>query len=80
MEGLNRAKSILLEFFKVNKRTPRQRDEGMGGIVSACHKDYWKDFGIKSWNDLKEITFNNDESNLFSANVNYLKSAKYLGK
>jgi len=56
-DGLNRAKENLTQFYTENGRIPKSNDKGMGGIVYACYKGKWKDFGIKSWKDLKNSVF-----------------------
>jgi len=63
----------MLDFYKVNKRKPREHDEGMSGIGGAIHRGDWEEYGIGTWNDLMRLVFN--EVNL---NYNYLKGKKGL--
>lgn len=55
IEGLKNATMELIEFRNEKKRLPTSDDKK--GIASACRRDHWVVFGIKSWNDLLEVTF-----------------------
>ncbi|MHA1149237.1 MAG: hypothetical protein ACTSR8_13440 [Promethearchaeota archaeon] len=68
--GLERAKQVLMEFKQANKKLPIVNSKGMGGVVNAILRGEWKEFGIKTWNDLLYATF---------GVINKEKS-KYIGK
>lgn len=53
--GFKRAKEWMIDFFEKNKRLPKS--ENNPGIYQACRKGYWRDFGIKSWNDFLKLLF-----------------------
>ncbi|MHA1148415.1 MAG: hypothetical protein ACTSR8_09230 [Promethearchaeota archaeon] len=56
-EGLDRAKQILMDFKKANKKLPIVNSKGMGGLVKAILRGEWKKYEIHSWNDLLYNTF-----------------------
>ena len=47
-----------MTFWSENQRLPTSKDQGFQGIESAVRKGYWKDFGIWTWTDLLNKTFN----------------------
>ncbi len=58
LDGLERAKKELIQYYSENGRKPTSIDKGFGGIASACNKKRWKEFGINSWLEFKNSTFN----------------------
>ena len=50
-EGLKKAKREILDFYEEHDKIPRKQNVS-GGIINACLNEYWKEFGIESWNDL----------------------------
>jgi len=57
LDGLDRAKKELTQFYTKNGRLPTARDKGTGGINHACRIGKWKEYGINSWNDLLKEVF-----------------------
>ena len=57
-------------FEKTHGRLPKARDKEIRGIVTAISRGEWRDFKIKTWNDLLKKTF---------GRVNHEKG-KYSGK
>ena len=71
-KGLERARLLLLNFYKEQNRLPYSTDEGMLSIINACIRKRWIEWGIESWNELMIYTFDRVKN----AKVN----SKWLGK
>ena len=74
-DGLNSAISELQEFKNKNKRMPVLKDKSTNliirGIVLAISKGFWLEWGVRTWNDLILIAF--EDSNKKSPKYNGLE-------
>ena len=83
--GLELAVADLKIFYFENNTLPKTKQEGMITIRNAIHSNnYWKKFGIKSWDDLLVHAFGEEkikelrdleEKNLFNKAISELKSS-----
>lgn len=57
-EGLERAKKELLQFERNFGKKPTTKSKGMNTIYTTARLGKWNEFGIKSWKDLINYSFN----------------------
>ena len=63
--GLNRAKKALCDYRNKYKRCPKQNSQGeIKSISRALIGKYWIEFGIFTWDDLIQHTFNETQSSI----------------
>ncbi len=60
-KGLERAKSELREFKRINGKIPTSKSMGIKTIYKTARLGKWKEFGINNWHDLLFNTFHPDE-------------------
>jgi len=77
-ESLYLVLAKLREFEQDHKRLPKSGDPGLGGIVAAVKKGIWKEFGVKTWNQMLRRAFNriNVEREIYTADLIGLRKAK----
>ncbi|MHA1521854.1 MAG: hypothetical protein ACTSRK_16885 [Promethearchaeota archaeon] len=58
--GLNRARNLLYKYIEAHGSIPAQNE--FPTIARMCENLRWNRWGISSWEDLMQETFNNFES------------------
>ena len=56
--GLERARSELIQFEKKSGKKPTTKSKGMNTIYTTARLGKWNEFGINSWKDLINYSFN----------------------
>jgi hypothetical protein len=59
--GLDLASAKLMLYQHKTKTLPLTTDKGMGDLVNAVYKGYWKKSGITTWKDLLEYVFSKEQ-------------------
>jgi hypothetical protein len=63
-EGLYLAKKKLLDYYQTQGKIPTSKTKGMRNIVAAFEKNFWVDYNINTWLDLKKATFQKEKPKL----------------
>ncbi|MFX1283293.1 MAG: hypothetical protein ACFFB5_06540 [Promethearchaeota archaeon] len=75
-EGLEVVEEKLRNFHREFDRIPTTRDNGMSQYLNIISRGIWKDFNIKSWNDLLKTIFGevNKENNVYTGQAGFEKA------